>query len=33
MTQARLSVAARAFRAVHGLITVAFLLAIVYVWW
>ena len=25
--------AARAFRAVHGLITVAFLLAIVYVWW
>jgi hypothetical protein len=24
---------ARAFRAVHGLITVAFLLAIVYVWW
>ena len=33
MTQAKLSVAARAFRAVHGLITVAFLLAIVHVWW
>jgi hypothetical protein len=33
MTLAKLSVAARAFRAVHGLITVAFLLAIVYVWW
>ena len=33
MTQAMLSVAARAFRAVHGLIAVAFLLAIVYVRW
>jgi hypothetical protein len=33
MTQATLSVAARTFRAVHGLITVAFLPAIVYVWW
>ena len=33
MTQAKLSVAARAFRAVHGLITVAFLLAIAHVWW
>jgi len=32
MTQAKLSGAARAFRAVHGLITVAFLLAIVHVW-
>ena len=33
MTQTKLSGAARAFRAVHGLITVAFLLAIVHVWW
>ena len=33
MTRVELSVAARAFRAVHGLITVAFLLAIAYVWW
>jgi hypothetical protein len=29
----RLSPAARAFRAAHGAITVAFLAAIVYVWW
>jgi hypothetical protein len=29
----RLSPAARAFRAVHGAITVAFLAAIIYVWW
>ena len=33
MTRVELSVPARAFRGVHGLITVAFLLAIVYVWW
>jgi hypothetical protein len=33
MAQAKLSAAARAFRALHGLISVAFLLAIVYVWW
>jgi hypothetical protein len=29
----RLSPAARAFRVAHGAITVAFVLAIVYVWW
>jgi hypothetical protein len=29
----RLSPAARAFRAAHGVITVAFLAAIIYVWW
>ena len=29
----RLSPAARAFRAAHGGITVAFLAAIIYVWW
>jgi hypothetical protein len=33
MAPANLSAAARAFRALHGLISVAFLLAIVYVWW
>jgi hypothetical protein len=33
MGPVKLSAAVRAFRAVHGAITVAFLLAIVYVWW
>ena len=33
MAEAKLSAAARGFRAVHGLIAVAFLLAIGYVWW
>jgi hypothetical protein len=33
MATDRLSPAARAFRAAHGVITVAFLAAIVYVWW
>jgi hypothetical protein len=33
MPTGRLSPAARAFRAAHGAITVAFLVAIVYVWW
>jgi hypothetical protein len=33
MAEPKLSAAARAFRALHGLIAVAFLLAIVYVWW
>ena len=33
MAGAKLSVGAGAFRALHGLVTVAFLLAIVYVWW
>ena len=33
MATERLSPAARAFRAAHGAITVAFLAAIVYVWW
>jgi hypothetical protein len=33
MASKRLSLAARAFRAGHGAITVAFLGAIVYVWW
>jgi hypothetical protein len=32
MAEARLSMAARAFRGLHGLIAVVFLLAIVYVW-
>jgi hypothetical protein len=33
MASARLSPAARAFRAAHGAIAVAFLGAIVYIWW
>jgi hypothetical protein len=33
MAEPRLSMAARAFRGLHGLIAVVFLLAIVYVWW
>jgi hypothetical protein len=33
MGEAKLSAAARAFRALHGLIAVAFLVAIGYVWW
>jgi hypothetical protein len=33
MAEPRLSMAARAFRGLHGLIAVGFLLAIVYVWW
>jgi hypothetical protein len=33
MGEPRLSGTARAFRALHGLISVAFLLAIAYVWW
>jgi hypothetical protein len=33
MATERLSPAARAFRAVHGAITAAFIVAIVYVWW
>src|SRR4051812_14740604 len=33
MAEAKLSAAARAFRAFHGLVAVAFLLAIGYVWW
>ena len=33
MATERLSPAARAFRAAHGAITVAFLAAIIYVWW
>lgn len=33
MAQIKLSTAVRTFRAFHGLIAVAFLLAIVYVWW
>jgi hypothetical protein len=33
MAQPRLSIAARAFRGLHGLIAVVFLLAIAYVWW
>jgi hypothetical protein len=33
MAEPRLSIAARAFRGLHGVIAVVFLLAIVYVWW
>jgi hypothetical protein len=33
MAEPKLSMAARAFRAFHGLVAVAFLLAIGYVWW
>jgi len=33
MAQAKLSVAASAFRALHGVIASAFLAAIAYVWW
>src|SRR3954452_3533319 len=33
MSASRLSPTARAFRAAHGAISVAFLVAIVYVWW
>jgi len=33
MAEAKLSTAARVFRAVHGFIAVAFLVAIAYVWW
>src|SRR4051794_33941564 len=33
MAETKLSPAARAFRALHGLIAIAFLLAIGYVWW
>src|SRR4051812_8647385 len=33
VSEAKLSVAARAFRALHGLVSAAFLLAIGYVWW
>jgi hypothetical protein len=33
MAEPRLSMAARAFRGLHGVIAVLFLLAIVYVWW
>src|SRR3954465_7351637 len=33
MAEPKLSTTARAFRAFHGLVAVAFLLAIAYVWW